>query len=306
LGWLSSSSLGHGYVDLTVASRYFEHLTVEDVAFLAEIGGLEVERLRAQPRLVLELLSRGEVFETVFGSPGRRGQPPTGQLDPLRVSPFLIFAVAVARAETELGQAAFVDDWFGPRRRVAVFDAPALRELLADPAVRLFLAQLLASYTHVASGSVWVQRRGGWRRQRFSELDPVRLAALLEVLPEAERPGVYRRLGDLALFLTGVFPDYAASRALSPLDQVRLRRTAASGPTSRVERPDELSGLQLWEELGRRWYELAWRTAPVPSDPLEMVARVGRHFPETRRILNFVTDRWLFPLRERWFPLTGA
>jgi hypothetical protein len=36
------------------------------------------------------------------------------------------------------------------------------------------------------------------------------------------------------------------------------------------------------------------------------VARVGKHFPETRRILNFVTDRWLFPLRDRWFPLAGA
>jgi hypothetical protein len=292
-------------VELTVASRYFEHLTVEDVAFLAEIGGRPVERLRAQPRLVLEVLSRQEVFETVFGSPEARGGPPTSQPDPLRVSPFLVFAVAVARAEIELGRASFVPDWFGPRRRVAVFDAPALRELLGDPAVRLFLAQLLASYTHVASGSVWVRRRGGWRRQRFSELDPVRLAALLEVLPEAERPGVYRRLGDLALFLTGVFPDYAASRALSPLDQVRLRR-AAPGSPSRFEPPDGLSGLQLWEELGRRWYELAWRTAPVASDPLETVARVGRHFPETRRILNFVTDRWLFPLRDRWFPLAGT
>ena len=283
-------------MDSAVASRYFEYLTVEDVAFLAEVGGSEVDRIRAQPRLILELLAREEVFAAVFDP----------KADPLRVSPFLIFAAAVGRAETELRRAAFVPDWFGPRQRVAVFDAPALRQLLGDPAVRLFLAQLLASYTHVASGSVWVQRRGGWRRQRFSELDPVRLAALLEVLPEAERPGIYRRLGDLALFLTGVFPDYAASRALSPLDQLRLHRAAAATPTSRFESSSAPGGLQLWEELGRRWYELAWRTAPVPTPPLETAARVGKHFPETRRILNFVTDRWLFPLRDRWFPLAGG
>jgi hypothetical protein len=295
LGSSSESSLGWGHVDSAVASRYFEYLTTQDVGFLAEVGAFEVERLRAEPGLVLELLARPEVFEAVFDP----------QADPLRVSPFLIFAAAVGRAETELRGAAFVPDWFGPRQRVAIFDAPALRELLGDPAVRLFLAELLASYTHVASGSVWVQRRGSWRRQRFSELDPVRLTTLLEVLPEAERPGIYRRLGDLALFLTGVFPDHAATLGLSPVDQVRLRRAAATKPTSGFEPPDG-PGLQLWEELGRRWYELAWRTAPVPSAPLEVVARVGKHFPETRRILNFVTDRWLFPLRDRWFPLAGA
>lgn len=274
---------------MSVASRYLEYLTAEDIAFLADFGGWEPERLRHQPALVLQVLSRDGLFEAIFEP--QEADPVPG------LSPFLVFAVAVARAETELRDAAFVPEWFGARQRVPVFDAPALRDLLRDPAIRLFLTELLASYTHVASGSVWVQRRRGWRRQRWSELDPVRLAALLEVTPEAERVGIYRRLGDLALFLTGVFPDYAASRALSPLDQARLRRAAAARPTD-----DDSAGLALWEELGRRWYELAWRSAPVPTSSLEVAARVGRRFPETRRILNFVTDRWLFPLRDQWFP----
>ncbi len=71
---------------------------------------------------------------------------------------------------------------------------------------RLFLAELLSSYTHVASGTVWAKSGGRWRRRRFSELDPVQLARLAEVVPDWERLAVYRRLGDLALFLTGVFP----------------------------------------------------------------------------------------------------
>lgn len=279
---------------MSVASRYMEHLTSEDVAFLAGFGGWDTKRLHGEPALLLEALSRDGLFEAVFEPAG--SDPVPG------LSPFLVFAVAVARAETELQGAAFVPDWLGVRQRVPVFDAPALREMLGDPAVRLFLAELLASYTHVASGSVWVQRRRGWRRQRWSELDPVRLAGLLEVMPEAERVGVYRRLGDLALFLTGVFPDYA-SRALSPLDEARLRRAAATRPTD----PDgEPGGLQLWEELGRRWYELAWRSAPTPTASLEVAVRVGRRFSDSRRILNFVTDRWLFPLREQWFPFAGA
>lgn len=276
---------------VTVASRYLEHLSAEDVGFLAATAGHDVEQLRTHPTLVVDALADDRVFEAVF----RPQRPETAA----GLAPFLVFAVAVARGEAELAQAPFVPDWLGARQRVPVFDAPALVNLVGDPAVRLFLAELLASYTHVASGSVWVQRRGGWQRRRWSELDPVRLAGLLDVIPEAEQTGVYRRLGDLALFLTGVFPDYAASFALSPLDRARLRRSAGARPKGEDEDP---GGLALWEELGRRWYELARRCAPVPTSSLELTARAARDFPQLRRILNFVTDRWLFPLRDQWFP----
>ena len=49
---------------------------------------------------------------------------------------------------------------------------------------------------------------------------------LLDAVPDAERPGVYRRLGDVSLFLTGVFPDYVTSRAFGPVDAGRLLRAA--------------------------------------------------------------------------------
>src|SRR5262249_57362829 len=99
----------------------------------------------------------------------------------------------------------------GPRERVPLFDAPAVRDFLAAPARRLFLAELLASFTRVASGRYRARVGGRMRTRRFSELDPVRLAGLLEAVPPAERPGVYRRLGDVTLFPTRVFPHYAAA-----------------------------------------------------------------------------------------------
>src|SRR5205823_12399988 len=101
----------------------------------------------------------------------------------------------------ELQDATHVDEGVGPRRRLPILGGDDLRAFLAGASRRLFVSELLASYTRVASGSTWVHTRRGWRRRRFSELDPVRLASLLEVVPEEERPGVYRRLGDLALFL---------------------------------------------------------------------------------------------------------
>src|SRR5205814_4888147 len=116
-------------------------------------------------------------------------------------------------------------------------DAPALRDFLADTARRLFLAELLASFTRVASGRYRVRVAGRARTRRFSELDPVRLAGLLDAVPEAERPGVYRRLGDVSLFLTGVFPDYAtAAHALGPVNAARLLR-AAQPPAAQQDRP---------------------------------------------------------------------
>ena len=123
--------------------------------------------------------------------------------------------------------------------------------------------------------------------------------------PPAERPGVLRRLGDLALFLTGVFPDHTATTALGrPLAEVHLLRTAQLGP-DRVS-PGTLNGFELLELLGARWYRLAERLSAAPSGSVEVLAVMARQFTDARRILNVVTDQYLFPLREQWFGRPAA
>jgi hypothetical protein len=293
------------------ATAYLEHLTDDDLELLSSahrvVTGevLGVAELRSREAPVDGLLARPEVFEAVFGV--EKGADPF-----MRGSPFLVFAVAVHRCAEDLRQVAFVPEWLGPRQRVAVFDVQALRDFLADATLRFFLVELLASYTHVASGSFWVQTGRGWRRRRFSELDPVRLASLLEVVPEAERVGIYRRLGDLALFMTGVFPDHTAMRALAPIDTARLLRaarlaTGAGEPAGGYPESVEPSGpVALLEHLGRRWYRLACDTAPSPTGAMRVVGEVAERFRLARRVLNLVTDRHLFVLRDRWFsPPTG-
>jgi hypothetical protein len=291
-------------------TAYLEHLSDDDLELLARgqrAGAGEMLRaaeLRARPDVIEPLLGRREVFEAVFGA--RVDGDPF-----MRATPFLVFAVAVHRCADDLEDVTFVPEWLGPRQRVAVFDVDELRGFLADPLRRLFLVELLASYTHVTSGSVWVQTGRGWRRRRFSELDPVRLASLLEVVPEPERVGVYRRLGDLALFLTGVFPDHTALRAFAPIDASRLLRAArlASGderPVGRPESTEPAGPVALLEHLGRRWYGLACEAAAAPTGALRVVGEVAERFRHARRILNLVTDRYLFVLRDRWFsPPTG-
>jgi hypothetical protein len=268
---------------------YRDHLTAVDVAALADV-------LAGRP--LASMLSSPEVEQVVFA--------PEAALDLGRaVSPFLTFAVAVHRVADRLGRTTYVDEWVGPRQRVPVFAVEPLRTLLADPLRRFFFVELLASYTHVVSGSTWTATRRGWRRRRFSELDPVQLVGLLEAVPAAERPGVLRRLGDLALFLTGVFPDHTATSSLGrPMAEAHLLRSAAIEP-SRMPASSR-NALELLELLGARWYRLARRLSPAETGSVATLGVIAEHFTDARRVLNVVTDLYLFPLREQWFGRPAA
>jgi hypothetical protein len=155
----------------------------------------------------------------------------------------------------------------------------------------------------VQSGPVWVRRGDRWRRQRFSELEPQRLAGLLDVVAEEEKPGIYRRLGDLALFLTGIFPDHSA-RPLHPIEAERLVRSVAGmgGAMTLDDVGSALSGRRdgLLRVLGPRWYRIAADLTPLP--PVRaLLSDAAEGFDVARRFLNLLTDRYLFPLRDGWF-----
>jgi hypothetical protein len=294
--------------DRDAGTGYLEHLSPTDLDLLERVTGISV---RHRPEAVEHALGRPATVEAVFPGrdpdPGRAG----GEEQLLAATPFLVFAVAVHQTVAELESARFVEEWLGPRQRVPVFDAAELRDFADQPLLRLFLAELLASYTHVASGVVWTRTARGWRRQRFNELDPVRLAALLEVVPEPEAPGVYRRLGDLALFLTGVFPDHTARYPLGQIGTQRLLRT--TGAEDPAPSPGGLprgvaapGAVALFEELGRRWYHLAATEAPVKTGSVRVLGQLAARFDQARRVLNLVTERYLFRWRDHWFPSPGG
>jgi hypothetical protein len=272
-----------------VGRLYLEHLTDADLTLLA---GVEApgDRRQADPDSIPARLGSPALFQQLFRTPGR---------DPLlQASPFLIFSVLVHRVVRDLGRASFVEEWVGPRQRVPVFAVSGLREFGADPLRRLFLSELLASYTRVASGTLMVQTRRGWRRRRFSELDPVRMVELAEITPPAQRPAVYRRLGDLSLFLSGIFPDYAAERLISERERGRLERAlaAAAGPL-----PPFHDGMSLLENLGKAAYRMAGRAMSREAIMAGVLAEVAENFASGRRLLNALTDHYLYPLRQQWF-----
>jgi hypothetical protein len=276
---------------------WFEHLTQGDrelVARAAHQAGIDVDRPRHDEKALAAVLAHPGTFRFVWGDDGDDAL--------LRASPFLVFAVAVHRAWSDVGQARHVEEWVGARQRVPVLGTGDLQGFLSDAPRRLFVTSLLASYTRVVSGSMWVQTDRGWRRRRFSELDPVRLASLLDIVPEEEQPGIYRRLGDLALFLTGVFPDHTAVAGFGPVAEGRLLRASRLSAGAVPLSADVPGPVGLLEHLGKRWYKLACGATAAPSTgTMRVVAEVAEQFGLARRALNFVTDRYLFPVRLRWF-----
>lgn len=297
-----------------IITAYLDHLTTGDLSLLGSDGRHVADKestgelIRSQPGALDELLRSEHVFDAVFNAP-KTGKPL------LAASPFFVFAVAVHRAASQLESASYVSEWLSLGRRAPVFDAVQLSEFLAMPWHRLFLTELLASYTHVTSGSVVVSTRRGLRRQRFSELDPVRLAALLEVVSDAERPGVLRRLGDLALFLTGVFPDYVARRGFGPIEEGRLLRTRgiARGTTGLqsldldVAATGDRGAVGLLEQLGRHWYRSAFELLPRPvAENVAVLGEMSDRFDQARRILGYISEHILFSHRDRWFGLANG
>lgn len=279
---------------LTVANRLLEHLSPSDVRLVADATGKSAD---APASWIVAALAESSVHDAVFS---------TTDAPFSLASPFLVFSVAVHGIARELADATLTTEWLGPRNRLPVFDAPTMREFLADADRRLYLSQLLGSFTRVAGWTQWTQTSRGWQRNRFSDLDPVQLAQFATMVSDAERPGVWRRLGDLSLFLTGVFPDHTAKRPLSSVAEQRLRRiTQLSSDAQAGDLPAAVSNLGavgLFEMVGERAYRSAVMGVPRPlTQSMRVVDDIATRFRIARRVLNLVTERYLFPLRTEFF-----
>jgi hypothetical protein len=278
-----------------VVDRYLELLTRSDVEALAGAAGVDLSRpaLAADPDRLGRALAAEATYQALFGPEA----PTTG------ISPMLVFAVVVHRGANEVATVGHVPERVGFRVLVPVFDGQRLAAYATSAAHRLFVVELLGSFTRVLSGRRWERRAGHWRKRRFSELEPTDLAQLVAETPAPERAGVYRRLGDLSLFLTGVFPDHAARTTLSAIEIERLLRSiprrARPEVITELERVDGLGA--VLNALGPRWYRLAARHVLVPrlGDDLD---RVADDFDLTRRFLVFLADRYLFARRQWLFP----
>lgn len=263
-------------------ASYLDSMSERDIATLAAIAETDpvelTKDLRRRPWVIHDLLSRDDVFDAVMD---RHAHPAN------LVSPFFLFAVLVHRAAAELREATFVSDWAGPRSRLPVFDVAPLQEFVEDGARTSFLARLLTSFAMPEPVPVPADR-----------FDLTSMALWLDQAMPADRTVLLRRLGDLALFMAGVFPDRTGSRPLLPVDAERLGRTVHMTADEVLSLCDPVRlapGLTALETLGSRWY-----SASVDGGEPPLVADVGRRFSAARRVLNHLADRHLYKIDPGW------
>jgi hypothetical protein len=285
-----------------VGAAYLEHLTDADLAALvhadqvsAAAAAGRIAALRQQPGLILDVLDRPVTSAAVLNLASYEAGPRDRFA---LISPFLVFAAAIHRTAADLGASTYAPERTTPRQRIPLFDARQLSAYLGPPGHRLFLADLLASFARISGGMVHTPGRP---RRRWNDADPARLAVLLNTVPADQRPPVWRRLGDLALFLAGVFPDAVERLIPSQAAASRLARQTGLDPDAGPDRGSS----DLLEWLGTGWYQLAAAHAG-PNDAAGPDLRErAEHFRPARRVLNTAADRYLLPISSGWLAARG-
>lgn len=282
-----------------IGARYLDHLTGADLRALvradeaaAREADARIAAVRREPALLLDVLDRPATTTELLNLTADRSRDTFSF-----VSPFLVFAAAVHRTAADLAHTSYAPERAAPRLRVPVFDAPQLTGYLADLWHRLFLAELLASFARTSSGVIITRTPRGLRRRRWNDLDLTRLAELLNAVPPAQRPGIWRRLGDLALFLAGVFPDALAQTVPDPAEAARLAKHTGLASSPAASR----SGADLLEWFGAAWYGLAADRSTAAAAGTALLRDTAEHVHEARRVLNTASDRYLFPITTDWF-----
>jgi hypothetical protein len=206
----------------------------------------------------------------------------------LELSPRLLFTILLRRIRRDLAEIPYTVERVEPDGRLVVFDAGVVRDWLAAEEMFRYLVELLVSFERVET--VTVHRTQPVREvRRLNTLnidDMVELAGLVE--PPLQ-PLVFRRIGDLALFTSGLFGDAIASARRFPL------AFAVSARGIRRRR------LEDYEEAGRRFYRLAAdRFDESRPELARVLARLADEFTIARKPLAVLSERYISWARPGW------
>lgn len=202
----------------------------------------------------------------------------------IHISPWLFFTVLLRRAWRDLEQEAFTIEQRG-RQKVVLFDADRVVQLLSQEPVRHYLATMLASFTRIESVTVLTELRPGtWRAYRTNELDIEGMVRYSQTLDKAFRFVPYKRIGDVCLFLTGMFPEYINDRYRYPVSG-QLRPRMRGRLVRKVED---------YEAYGQAFYQTAAEHEVARREGLDdVLITLSEHFILAEKPLAFVAKRYL-------------
>ncbi len=210
----------------------------------------------------------------------------------LRISPTLFFEILLRKTVKDLKEMSFTLEKTSTMK-IPIFDTKDVVELLAKKSLLQYLADMLSSFTKTESYTVlFPLGEGNWRQIRFSDLDLLSLMSLSEVVEDEYRLAFYKRVGDLCLFILGIFPDYVE----------REYRYPFSGQLRPQIRGKARIGSEEYEKEGRKFYKMAAEHPSAKELELSDVFwALHSHFEKAKKPLNFIADHYLQSLRQKLF-----
>ena len=185
----------------------------------------------------------------------------------------------------QLGEQTYVMEVGVGGQRIPVFEASEVAELLADKQPRDYLIDMLSSFSKTKSTVVYRMEGGRLRRRRFSDMDMDDMIRLCRQADQDSRPKYYKRIADIALFLTGIFPDQASYMGARPRSVLSRKRT-----------------IHDYELEGQTFYSLAAKESTEPT--LGSVFNIlAEKFTLARRALNTLGERYMRSHKARYFGL---
>jgi hypothetical protein len=143
--------------------------------------------------------------------------------------------VLLRRVRIELEKEAYVFEAAARGKRIPIFEAPAVAQLLSNKQIRDYLGDMLSSFSRINSGVLYWKERGGWNKRRFSDVDMEDMIELARLADPEMRPWLHKRIADIALFLS-VCPLPAILRPVSQTHSQSTRKTAPRAPSLAISR----------------------------------------------------------------------
>jgi len=237
-----------------------------------------VRAWRDEPSLVEPALDDERVVRHLMADPGLV----------VALSPRFLFSVLLRRIRRDLSEIPYTVERIHADGRLVVFDAAIAHSLLRAPAIFDYLVDLLVSFERAET--VVVQRVSDpVRVHRLNTLSIEDMMELAGLIDPTMRPMVFRRIGDIALFTTGLFPA-AVVRGQRPT----LAARPAAPPRQRLRIED-------YEAEGRRFYRLAADRLVSSHHALaQVLVRLSEEFTAARKPLTVLSERYVTWARPRW------
>jgi hypothetical protein len=261
------------------------HLNETDLRFLIEA----VATNRRDYEQIADLIrDKEDLLEPMLRDPELARQLLQEEKNLVRVSPYFLFTALLLQVKRDLTDTTYILEIDCKGKRIPVFEAKSVAELLADSALRDYLAEMLASFTRTNSGALYWKERGAWHKRRFSDIDLDDMIDLVQVIDPEMRPALYKRIADIALFLSGIFPDHLTVYAARHQATFSAKRT-----------------LKDYEQQGKRFYGIAARETDRSEWRLSLEI-LAEKFTLARWALNTLSDRYLRAQRQSYFGSPGA